>query len=535
MGNLQMDKYKEAFLKEAREHVETVNGALVKLEKAPTDTNLLYQISWAMHTLKSIAAAMGYQNISSLCHAVEDILERIKQKKISLEKCSDILFKCFDFLDSCLKLISKEGSELDSKELVERLKVLGVEGLAESPAPTAPSLEAEMKMETPEKIQAIEVKVERLDRLLNLSEELLVTKMRFDRIRENLENPEFSAATEMLGRIVSELQYQVMQSRMVPIGFVFNRFPRMIRDVAKAEKKEVELILEGSEIELDRVVIDEIGESLVHLLRNAVDHGLETPDLRERTGKPLVGTIRLTASRSKEAVSIEVSDDGQGLDLEEIKIMAMKRGILNPEATQEETMNSIFNGVSTTKEVSTVSGRGLGMTIVRKKIESIGGSVRVKSTTKQGTTFALEIPLTLAVINTLFVQVQGKIYAIPVSDVDRLVAADSGDIKGMLNYEAIVLDKEDIPMTRLSAIFGLDAPLLPRQPIVVVRKDDERLGLAVDSLLSTQEVVVKPLHRLLRESRFFSGTAIIGSGEAILILDVAHLILSKKGKTLNSG
>lgn len=540
----EIEKHKEAFLSEARGHVETMNRALVKLEKAPGNSKLLHEIFWATHTLKSIAAAMNYEHLSSLCHTMEDLLDGLKKKKIPLTKCSDLLFQCFDFLAASLKRLAKDEAEPDSSALVARLRALRIPGETQAsihgsqstiPATEAPAGRPETESPVPalpagglEKIQAIEVKVERLDRLMNVSEELLVTKMRLDRIREGLENPELTATAEMLGRLVSELQYQVMQARMVPIGFAFERFPRMIRDLAKAERKEVELTVEGSEIELDRGVIDEIGESLAHLLRNAVDHGLETSEARRKAGKPAVGTIRLSAQRTKEAVVIEVADDGQGLDLEQIKATALKRGVIGPQATKDEIASSIFSGVSTTREVTAVSGRGLGLDIVKRKIESIGGSVEVTSTPGQGTTFRLQIPLTLAVIKTLFVEVGGKTYAVPVANVERLVTASPEEIKGMLNYEAIVLEKEDVPVTRLNSLFGLEAPALAQQPIVVVRKDEERLGLAVDNLLSTQEVVVKPLNPAVRENRYFSGAALIGSGEAILILDVAHLVLSRR-------
>jgi two-component system chemotaxis sensor kinase CheA len=319
-----------------------------------------------------------------------------------------------------------------------------------------------------------------------------------------------------------------MQSRLVPVGFVFNRFPRMVRDLAKQQKKEVSLEMLGSDIELDRAVIDEIGESLVHLLRNAVDHGIEPPEARKRAGKPAQGTIRVTAKRTKGFVIIEVADNGQGLDLEDIKSTAVKDKILSPQATTEELIQSIFFGVSTTKKVTAVSGRGFGLNIVKNKVESLGGAIRVESESKKGTTFVIEIPLTLAIIKALFVEVGSKAYAIPLASIERLVTVNKDDIKGMLNYEAIILNEEDIPVTRLDVLFDIPSLGLEGQPIVIVRKGEERLGLAVDAFLTTQEIVIKPLNKLVRENKYFSGSTIIGSGEVVLILDVANLMLTKR-------
>jgi len=368
---------------------------------------------------------------------------------------------------------------------------------------------------------------------MNLAEELLINKMRLDRAKERLQDTELSAAVDTLERLVTDVQYNVMQSRMVPIGFIFNRFPRMVRDLAKDQKKEVNLEMQGSDIELDRAVIDEIGESLVHLLRNAVDHGIETPEARKKAGKPSLGTISLTASRTKDFAVIEVSDDGEGLDFEAIKNTAAKRRILSLEATKEEVLDSIFSGVSTTREVTAVSGRGFGLNIAKNKIESLGGTIKVASELKLGTTFTIEIPLTLAIIKTLFVEVGGKLYAIPLANVERLIAVNKEDIKGMLNFEAVILNEEDIPITRLDVLFDVPSLALERQPIAIIKRGEEKLGLAVDAFASTQEIVIKPLNRLVRENKYFSGSTIIGSGEAVLILDVANLVLSQR-QTVNS-
>jgi len=517
-----LSKYKETFLSEAKEHVSSMEKSLLKLEKKPTKAEFLSTIFREAHTLKSMAAAMDYNNIAKLCHAIEDVLDAIKKKKIKPDKCIDTLFECLDTLALGLREITGDAAEPDTGALVQKLQTL----IAQKEA--AEDRTDKSAVSATEKVESIEVKVERLDLLMNLAEELLINRMSLDKIKQDLDNPELTAAVDTLVRLTSDLQYNVMQSRLVPVGFVFNRFPRMVRDLAKQRKKEVSLEMRGSDIELDRAVIDEIGESLVHLLRNAVDHGIEPPEARKRAGKPAQGTIKVTAKRTKGFVIIEVADNGQGLDLEDIKNTAVKDKILSPQATTEELIQSIFFGVSTTKKVTAVSGRGFGLNIVKNKIESLGGAIRVESESKKGTTFTIEIPLTLAIIKALFVEVGSKAYAIPLASIERLVTVNKDDIKGMLNYEAVILNEEDIPVTRLDVLFDIPSLGLEGQPIVIVRKGEERLGLAVDAFLTTQEIVIKPLNKLVRENKYFSGSTIIGSGEVVLILDVANLMLTKR-------
>ena len=517
-----LSKYKDTFLSEAKEHISLMEKSLLKLEKKPTKTEFLSAIFREVHTLKSMAATMDYNNMTILCHTIEDVLDAIKAKKITTDKCIDVLFECFDALKLSLKEITADAEELDTDDLVQKLQTL----ITQKEVTTNYINKSSTFVAA--KIESIEVKVERLDLLMNLAEELLINRMRLHSVKERLQNPELSAAIDTLGRLVSDLQYNVMQSRLVPIGFVFSRFPRMVRDLAKQQKKDVSLEMHGSDIELDRAVIDEIGESLVHLLRNAVDHGIETPEVRKKAGKTTQGTITVNVKRTKGFAIIEVSDDGQGLDLEDIKRTAIKKQILSPQATTEELMQSIFFGVRTTRKVTEVSGRGFGLNIVKNKIESLGGAVKVESEPEKGTTFIMEIPLTLAIIKALFIEAGGRTYAIPLASIERLVTVDREHIKGMLNYEAIVLNEEDIPITRLDTLFNVPSLEHQRQPMVIVRKGQEKLALAVDAFLTTQEIVIKPLNKLVRENRYFSGSTIIGSGEVVLILDVANLMLTKR-------
>lgn len=517
-----LSKYRETFLSEAKEHIASMEKSLLKLEKKPTKAEFLNAIFREVHTLESMAATMEYEGMVILCHAIEDVLDAIKTRKIKPDKCFDVLFECLDNLQLSLKEIAADAKELDTEALVQKLQMVLSQKDSVVDYTDKSAVSALAKVET------IEVKVERLDLLMNLAEELLINRMRLDSVKEELRHPELSAALDTLSRLVSDLQYNVMQSRLVPIGFVFSRFPRMVRDLAEQQNKQVSLETVGSDIELDRTIIDEIGESLVHLLRNAVDHGIELPQVREKAGKPAQGTIRITAERTKSYAIIKVSDDGQGLDLEDIKNTAVKSQVLSPQATKEELIQSIFFGVSTTKKVTAISGRGFGLNIVKNKIESLGGSVKVESEPQKGTTFIIEIPLTLAIIKALFIEAAGRTYAIPLASVERLATVDRADIKGILNNEAIVLNEEDIPITRLDILFNSPPLGLRSQPIAIVKKGEEKLGLAVDAFLTTQEIVIKPLNKLVRENRYFSGSTIIGAGEVVLVLDVSNLMLTKR-------
>ena len=527
-----IDKYKDLFLSEAKEHINSMNTNLLMLEKESTNINFINSMFRNIHTLKSMAATMDYNNTAQLCHSLEDVLDSIKKKRLSFDKSVDLLFESFDTLELTVKSLEDDKTEIDTTTLIEKLSILTSEkkGKVKIVNNNIENISEEVNVQSyiVEKITSINVKVERLDLLMNLSEELLINRMRLDKIKEELQNPELTAVTDALSRLISDIQYNVMQSRMVPIGFVFNRFPRMVRDLAKQQEKQVDIEMKGTDIELDRSVIDEIGESLVHLLRNSIDHGIEKPEDRKASGKPPQGRIRLTATRIKNSAIIEISDDGAGLNFEDIKNAGISKGILLPDASKEEIINSIFSGFSTTKQVTKVSGRGFGLNIVKNKIESIGANIKVKSKPNRGTNFFIKVPLTLAIIRALFVEIGEKQYAIPMANIERLIIVNTKDIKGMLQFEAVVLDDEDIPLTRLDILFGKQSPVRNKQTVVIIRKGTDKLGLAVDAFLKTQDIVIKPLTKLIRKAKYFAGTTIIGSGEVVLILDVENLMVTKR-------
>lgn len=531
---IDFSRHIEAYLNEARTHIKTMNFTLVELEKNPDDMKLLHKIFRSVHTLKSLAATMGYKQSMGLCHAMEDLFDAIRYKQLSLESCADVLFESIDFLNLIIKNISAGNGEKNADYLIAKLRTL-LKSENKTLSETALN-QFQFDNEVIEKIQTIEVKLEQLDKLMNLAEEFIVNKMKLEAIQEQIEYPELPPAIESLGRLITELQYHVMQVRMVPIAFVFNRFIRMTRDLAKHQHKKVNLQIEGADIELDRSLIDEISEAISHLIRNAIDHGLETPEVRKKLNKPELGTILLRVYRTKEAAKIEVSDDGSGLDLPALKKIAIKKHLIKPEANDQEILNTLFSGISTSKSVTEISGRGLGLSIVKLKIESIGGTVKVTSNPGKGTTFMIEIPLSLAIIKTLFVQVSHQTYAVPTESVERVLILEKKDIKGLIHNEAIIYQDSNIPIIRLSHLFHQKTASLDKLPIVIIYKGTERLGLVVDQLLDTKEVIIKPLNRSIRNIKYFSGATLIGSGQMILILDAAYLLqLKKKGEPLQGG
>lgn len=524
-------KFKDVFLSKAKKDLAVMNRSLLRLEKEPKDPAALNDIFRAAHTFKSAASMMGYDKTSALCHAMEDILDGIKKGGVKLEICVDTLFKCFDTLELAMIEIAGDREEIETAALAAELRKLA--GIKSAQVASATVEEPEIPEDIAQefassKLTSLNVKTELLDTLMRLSEELLIGQMRIEKAKDAVDNPELSAAVDSQGRVITDLQYNVMQSRMVPLAYVVERYPRMVRDIARRQRKESDFKMEGMDIELDRTIVDEIGECMVHLLRNAIDHGIETPAEREKSGKPPTGVIRLSAKRSRDLSIIEVSDDGAGLDLARIRETAVKNGLVSAEATEEELTDAIFFGVSTTKEVTEVSGRGFGLNIVKKRVGALGGSITVKTGAGTGTVFTLEVPLSLAIIDALFVKVGEDVYAIPVAGIERLVTVDKKDVLGLIDNEAFILSGESVPVTRLNRLFNCPLAEPDRQPIVVVRRGADRLGLAVDGLMETQEIVIKPLHALARKNKYLSGSTIIGSGEVVSILDVGNLLLTKR-------
>ncbi|MGI5911169.1 MAG: chemotaxis protein CheW [Syntrophomonadaceae bacterium] len=375
----------------------------------------------------------------------------------------------------------------------------------------------------------VRVDIDRLDNLMNLVGELVMHKGRLEQIGLSHQISELNETIEQISRVSTDLQAIVMKVRMVPVEQVFNRFPRMVRDLAHNLNKEVDFLIEGKDTELDRTVIDEIGDPLVHLLRNAIDHGLELPQERINRGKEPTGKVILRARHEGNNVFIEVEDDGAGVDTIRVMEKAVEKGMLTPregeELTREEIIDLLFTpGFSTAQSVTSVSGRGVGLDAVKAKIESLSGEIFINSREGQGTQFRIKLPLTLAIIQALMVAVQDEIYAIPLSSVNETTMITAKDIKIVQNQEVIVLRGSVLPLFRLGQLLGTPGEDTAEEMyVVIVRKMEQQIGLVVDSLIGQQEIVIKSLGRLLAGIPGLAGAIVSGDGNVRLILDITTL------------
>lgn len=380
--------------------------------------------------------------------------------------------------------------------------------------------------------QSVRVDIERLDTLLNLVGELVINKVRLGQIGTTHRLTELTETLEQMDRVTTDLQTVVMKVRMVPVGQVFNRFPRMVRDLAKELDKEINLTIEGEETELDRTVIDEIGDPLMHLLRNSLDHGVEHPNDREAKGKPRTGEVGLIARHEGNNVVIMVTDDGSGIAADVIRRKAVEKGVISQDEADNlsdaDAVRLIFlPGFSTAEQITDVSGRGVGMDVVRSKIESLGGHVDVETKIDEGSVFKIKLPLTLAIIQALLVKVAKEMYAIPLGSIDRTINITQEDIKTVQNKEVIVLRGQIIPIIRLGDVLNV-----PREDgeenddifVVVVHIGERKAGIVVDNLIGQQEIVIKTLGKLLAGLKAISGATVLGDGRVALILDVSALM-----------
>lgn len=381
--------------------------------------------------------------------------------------------------------------------------------------------------------RTVRVDIEKLDVLMNLVSELIIAKNSLVSAAGSEQSNASSVMShiEYLESVTTNLHESVMKVRMVPIESVVNKFPRMIRDLSKKLDKKMELYMTGEQTELDRTVVDEIGDPLMHLLRNSADHGLESAEVRAQRGKPAVGSIFLDAYQDGNNVVIEVRDDGNGIDTEAVKNKALERGVITPEQaavmTDKEIINLLFlPSFSTAKQVTDVSGRGVGLDVVKSKIESLSGEVEVKSQLGVGSTWTIRLPLTLAIIQTLMVIVGNEKYAISLGSIQTIEDVSPDEIKLVQNKEVINLRGSVIPLIRLPELVEIESSKKPEDNLVVVivKKGDKMAGLVVDELIGQQEIVIKSLGKYIKQCKFISGATILGDGEVALILDVNALL-----------
>lgn len=395
---------------------------------------------------------------------------------------------------------------------------------ASAPLPAAAPQPAQ-----PRQQRHIRIDLRRLDNLMNLIGELVITRGRLTELAGALRDPALDETVAQASRLISDLQDEIMTSRMVPVWQVFDRFPRLVRDAARTLGKQIEFSIEGKEIELDRSMLDEIGDPIVHLLRNAIDHGIEAPEVRQAAGKPPTGKLSLSATRDRAAVVIRVTDDGKGIDRGKVLERARRLGLVDAakgELTDDELIRLISrSGFSTADRVTDISGRGVGMDTVQNRVRALGGSVDVRSVPGQGTTVIARLPVTLAIVRALLARVGDEVYALPMTHVNETVELESGTLRTVKGRDVFVLREEVLPLVRLRHLMRLPSANGRRgQQVIVIEQADRRAGLVVDELTGQQEIVVKQFDGVRDGLSMFSGATILGDGAPALIIDVSSVL-----------
>jgi len=567
------------FRDEAEELLQQIDADLLQLEdhvaSGHADTELVNSLFRALHTIKGSSGMLQFTDIQNLAHKLENLCDLLRKERMPLsESCVDVLFSGRDFLTDLVHAaieggetpsgLLDYGGRLDSFVAVYEETPVPDGKLSLNEDETA-AFEAEVarllkeaepaapanKQKRSTAHQTIRVDIGRLDLLLNLVGELVINRTRISDIASTLGRAltdkngvavalnghakelaplakALADSSALLARTTNEIQESIMKVRMVPIGQVFDRFPRMIRDVAKARGKDVRLQISGAETDLDKTIVDEVGEPLMHLLRNCIDHGIETPEERERRGKPRYGSISLNAYHEGNQIIIEVSDDGNGIDLERVRERGVKQGLISADdkLTDGEIIELIFTpGFSTAEAISDVSGRGVGMDVVKKNIARIKGVFDVNTVPGAGTTFTIKLPLTLAIIQALLVRVSRELYAIPLDSVIESQRVEMHDVRTVHGNEVITLRGQVLPLVRVADFFRLGGGRDPEKVmIVIVGLQGRQVGLVVDSFQGEQEIVIKPLSDVVGRIPGISGATILGNGSISLIIDVHSLV-----------
>ncbi|MEX0748384.1 MAG: chemotaxis protein CheA [Rhodothermales bacterium] len=559
----------ESFVVETQEIFDDLNNDLLRLEQAEDPSPLIDKIFRAVHTVKGTSGFLNLEQLSILTHHFEDVLNRLRKGALTFHPgMLDVMFGAFDLmnvllqqiLDEQIQSLPLEGLLADLISLAEdgyhaehvshlgpenRTPAVHTAGDEGEPAglESVAGASGESRLQQVRRSESVRVSVERLDDLLSLVGELVLTRNRLARLVGDVDNADgvrdsssqLAETSAQIDFITSELQSAVMRTRMVPVGRVFSKFPRIAHDLARDLGKKVELEIEGGETELDKSLVDEIGDPLLHLIRNAIDHGIEPPAERRRRGKPEKGRILLRAAHEGDRIVITVEDDGAGIDSEVMRSKAVGRGILTDDEAislkESEVFDLIFRpGFSTLEKATRVSGRGVGMDVVKTIIGRMNSNVRVDSTAGTGTTFTLRLPLTLAIIHCLLVESGGETYALPLHAVREVLALENPTtVRGR---PIVRLRDQIVPLIELSEAFGLSATSSPKRYVAVVHLNQEQFGIIVDGLLGQEEIVIKPLGSFLKTIGGFSGSTVLGDGRVVMVLDTAAVIqmgLSRTG------
>jgi len=580
LSQAEMEELKKDFLDETEDMLENIDQCFIKLEESPDDLSLINEIFRAIHSIKGSAGFLGFKNLVDIAHHTENVLNKIRQNELNISpEVIDIVLEAVDVIKLIVKNI-KEGTDQDInlKDIQRKLELLldyanlsadsASESATESSSQnvsrsekvdsgkaestgsqqiqtSSPPPEKESPSETTKpseetKDQTIRIDTQRLDHVMDLVGELVLSRNRLNKLISHMENifdgderfRAFMETVSNLNIITSDLQLAVMKMRMIPVKKVFNKFPRMVRDLARKANKKVQLNIYGETTEVDKSVIEELNDPLIHILRNAVDHGIEPPEERLKKGKPECGTITLGAFQEGNSIVIEVEDDGKGIDPVEIEKKAREKGILSGDIklSEKEIINLIFEpGFSTAQKVTDISGRGVGMDVVKTNLSKINGVIDLHSEKGKGTKMILRIPLTLAIIQVLMVKVNGEMYALPLSSILETFKVTRDKIKYIDGQEILTIRDRMIPLLRLKDALGIygDSTEGDSIYVVVMTIAEKRIGIIVDELCHQEEVVIKSVGSYFSDIREIAGATITGDGKISLILDPVSLIYNR--------
>jgi two-component system chemotaxis sensor kinase CheA len=540
------------YREDAREHLALLDAALLRLEREGHDPEVAASLLGPLHTLKGNSGMIGFTGVKDYVHRLEEVFGRARDGALVLDASAlDRLLQGATALRQAVESSCAAGREVSDLAAEKAALVALVESAsaaperpepAAAPAPVATRAGAAAGHATlaPARSAMVRVDFARLDHLLNLVGELIVARTKLHELARRIADavpgagPELLAAVHQVAGVSTQLQETIMDVRMLPIRHVFERFPRLVRDLARQQGKQVELVLQGEETRVDKAVIDELGEPLVHLIRNAVDHGIEAPATRAARGKPATGTIVLSATQESSQVVITLVDDGGGIDAREVRRRALERGILREDEalTDRDAIQLIFTeGLSTARTVTDVSGRGVGLDVVVQSMEKLNGLIEAETIPGAGTKFTLQLPLTLAIITVLMVEVGGETYALPSGSVVESLRYPKSDVTRMGGRDTLRVRDRIVPLVHLAELFGVTARPGDEAYAVIVGRGDKRLGLTVDRLLGQQDVVIKALDPAVAEAVVgIAGATILGDGRVMLILDVAALFEGRRGR-----
>jgi len=534
----------EDFLEESQDFLDQLNLNLTQLEEKPEDENIVNEIFRAAHTLKGTASFVGINDIREIAHKMEDVFGAIRKGELKVTAAIiDTMFEA----TAMLTLVRDRARTRESSEINISPVLLTLTGLLETtpgephPYPadngiSPPANRFESAENSPAVSETIRVSTARLDSYMNLVGEMITSVNRLSNISSRLRDNDLTTISSTITRLTKQIHSGLMIVRMVRIEKLFNKFPGVVRNLARGRDKKVELVISGKETELDKSVTEQIYDPLVHILRNAVDHGIENPEMRRGLGKPPEGEIQLRARHEQNSVIIEISDDGGGIDPEKLRQAAVEKWMLSPEAasalTDDQAINLIFlPGFSSAEKVSDISGRGVGMDVVRENVRRLRGTVEVNTVLGRGTTFRIRLPLTLAVLQVLLVKAGGFVYALPLHSVTETLLIDSSDISTLEKSDVIFIRGTALQLKSMNSILGRgnSSSSTGLIPVVVLGLAEKRIAVSVDELLGKQDLVMKPLGEYLGAAKGVEGAAILTDGSVTLILDVEYVLECRRG------